>query len=74
VINEVVNVLDLKELYDRYSDLVSSAYHPQMMLKVLFYGYAGGERSYRVIAHRVRRWMSKKMSRLDKTIYLLSLS
>jgi len=54
VINEVVHELDLRELYDRYSDLGSSAYHPQMMLKVLFYGYAMGERSSRVIAHRLK--------------------
>ncbi len=54
VINEVVNELDLRGLYDRYSDLGCSAYHPQMMLKILFYGYATGERSSRVIAHRLR--------------------
>ena len=36
VINDVVNELDLGELYDRYSDLGCTAYHPQMMLKVLF--------------------------------------
>jgi transposase len=50
----VVDELDLRELYGRYSDLGSSAYHPQMMLKVLFHGYAMGERSSRVIAHRLR--------------------
>jgi len=50
VINEVVKELDLRELYARYSDLGSPAYHPQMMLKVLFYAYAMGERSSRVIA------------------------
>jgi transposase len=54
VINEVVHELDLRELYDRYSDLGCTAYHPQMMLKVFFYGYAMGERSSRVIAHRLR--------------------
>jgi transposase len=53
-INEVINELDLRGLYDRYSDLGCTAYHPQMMLKVLFYGYAMGERSSRVIAHRLR--------------------
>jgi transposase len=53
-INEVINELDLRGLYDRYSDLGCTAYHPQMMLKVLFYGYATGERSSRVIAHRLR--------------------
>ncbi|MGB9834820.1 MAG: transposase [bacterium] len=54
VINEVVNELDLSELYSRYSDLGCSAYHPQMMIKVLFYAYAPGERSSRVIAHKLK--------------------
>lgn len=54
VINDVVDELDLKEIYDRYSDLGSSAYHPQMMLKVLFYGYTMGERSSRAIAQRLK--------------------
>lgn len=54
VINDVVEELNLEELYERYSDLGCTAYHPQMMLKVLFYGYATGERSSRVIAHRLR--------------------
>ena len=54
VINEVVDGLDLRGFYDRYSDLGCTAYHPQLMLKVLFYGYAMGERSSRVIAHRLR--------------------
>ena len=54
VINEVVNELDLSELYARYSDLGCSAYHPKMMIKVLFYAYALGERSSRVIAHRLK--------------------
>ena len=58
VINEVVNELDLRGLYDRYSDLGSSAYHPQMMLKVFFYGYAMGERSSRVIDHRLESDMA----------------
>jgi len=54
VINEVVNSLDLSELYARYSELGCSAYHPQLLLKVLFYGYATGERSSRKLAHRLR--------------------
>ena len=54
VINEVVNSLDLGELSARYSELGCAAYHPQMLLKVLFYGYATGERSSRKLAHRVR--------------------
>jgi transposase len=53
VINEVVNSLDLNELYVRYSALGCSAYHPQMLVKVLFYGYATGERGSRKLAHRL---------------------
>ena len=54
IINGIVNELDLRELYDRYSDLGCTAYHPQMMVKVLFYGYAMGERSSRMIANQLR--------------------
>lgn len=54
VINTVINELDLRELYDRYSDLGCTAYHPQALLKTLFYAYATGERSSRVIAHRLK--------------------
>jgi len=54
VVNEVVDELSLEELYAKYSDLGCAAYHPQMMLKVLFYGYATGERSSRVLAHRLK--------------------
>ena len=53
IINEVVNTLDLNVLYSRYSDAGCHSYHPQMMLKILFYGYAVGERSSRVLAHRM---------------------
>lgn len=31
IVNEVVNELNLQELYDRYSNLGCSAYHPQMI-------------------------------------------
>ncbi|GFP26214.1 hypothetical protein HKBW3S25_01705 [Candidatus Hakubella thermalkaliphila] len=37
VIHEVVNNLNLSQLYARYSDLGCSAYHPSMLLKILFY-------------------------------------
>jgi transposase len=53
-INGVSDELDLREPYDRYSDFGCTAYRPQLMWKVLFYGYAMGERNSRVIAHRLR--------------------
>lgn len=54
VIHEVVNSLNLSQLYARYSDLGCSAYHPLMLLKILFYGYSTGERSSRKLAYRIK--------------------
>jgi len=53
VINVIVDELDLTGLLSHYSDLGCTAYHPAMMVKVLFYGYAMGERSSRVIAQKL---------------------
>ena len=53
VINDVVEEIDLTDLYRRYSYYGCNAFHPQMMLKVMFYAYATGERSSRKIAYRL---------------------
>jgi transposase len=53
VINAVIEELDLGPITAKYSDLGCTAYNPGMMVKVLFYGYALGERSSRVIAHKL---------------------
>jgi len=47
VVDRVVERLDLKRLYEGYSDEGSPPYHPKMMLKVLFYGYYKGVMSCR---------------------------
>ena len=49
IIDFVVERLDLTELYEQYSDEGNPAYHPKMMLKVLFYGYYVGIMSSRTI-------------------------
>jgi transposase len=49
VIDKVVEMLDLSELYAEYADEGSPAYHPLMMLKVLFYSYYCGLMSSRKI-------------------------
>ena len=49
IIDLVVEGLDLQELYDQYSDEGNPAYHPKMMLKVLFYAYYVGVMSSRTI-------------------------
>lgn len=53
VVNGVVERMDLRRIQERYSEQGCSAYHPRMMVKVLFYGYAVGERSSRKLAHRL---------------------
>ena len=50
VVDDVVNTLDLSCLYVKVSSEGNMAYHPKMMLKVLFYAYASGIFSSRNIA------------------------
>jgi len=54
VINEVVDVLDLTPLYQKYSSEGGKTYHPKPMLKILFYAYAEGIRSSRKISKACR--------------------
>lgn len=50
VVNEIGEGLDLKRIEARYTDFGRPAYHPLMLIKILFYGYATGLRSSRKIA------------------------
>ena len=50
IVDEVVEALDTKEIEEKYSDLGQNTYHPRIQLKLLFYGYATGNRSGRKIA------------------------
>ena len=54
VVNDVVKAMDLSCLYQKISHEGNPAYHPAMMLKVLFYAYARGIFSSRNIAQAVR--------------------
>jgi len=49
VIDKVVELLDLGEIYADYAEEGKPAYHPQMMMKVLFYSYFCGLMSCRKI-------------------------
>jgi transposase len=53
VVNAVVERMDLGRILQRYSERGCSAYDPRMMVKILFYGYAVGERSSRKMASRL---------------------
>ena len=54
-INEIVNELNLEELESIYSEEGNIAYHPRMMLKVIFYSYYNGVFSSRRIAKELER-------------------
>jgi transposase len=49
VIDEVVDQLDLRCLYAKVPSIGNPSYHPKMMLKILFYGYATSTFSSRKI-------------------------
>ena len=50
LVSEVVDNLDTKAIESKYSELGQKSYHPKLLLKILFYGYAIGIRSGRKIA------------------------
>ena len=52
VIYEVVEGLETGAIEEKYSELGQNTYHPKILLKLLFYGYATGVRSGRKIAGR----------------------
>lgn len=55
VVAEATELLDLQPLCDRYDVLGQNAYHPRMLLSVLFYAYARGSFSSRKIARQLKQ-------------------
>jgi transposase len=49
-IYEVVELLDTREIESKYSEKGQHAYHPKMMIKIIFNGYSVGIRSSRKIS------------------------
>lgn len=52
LIDQIVERLDTSAIEEKYSELGQHTYHPKILIKLLFYGYAVGERSGRMIARR----------------------
>jgi transposase len=52
LVDRVVEKLNTGAIEDTYSELGQNTYHPKILIKLLFYGYAVGERSGRVIGRR----------------------
>lgn len=62
-VNEIVDHLNPKSIYDRFKDEGNPAYHPKMMLKVLVYAYCIKIYTCRKIARALRQdvtfmWLS----------------
>jgi transposase len=55
VVKRVLNSVHVEHLYDRFSDLGRSSYHPQMMLKAIVYAYSQKIYSGRRIAQALRQ-------------------
>jgi transposase len=49
VINDLFNVVDISSIESTYSEEGCPAYHPRLLLKILFYGYLINIRSSRKI-------------------------
>ena len=61
-VSDIVDQLDLRPFFDRYRERGEEAYHPRMLIKVLFYGYATGVMSSRELEHMIHfhicfRWL-----------------
>jgi len=54
VVSEIVEQLDLSDITKKYVYQGSEAYHPKILVKVLFYGYSTGTLSSRRIADKLK--------------------
>lgn len=75
VINDVVDRLEINTLTKQYNETGQHSFHPRMLLKVLFYGYATGIRSSRKIAKKLEEdviymWLSGMQKPDFRTIAL----
>jgi len=52
LVDKVVEQLNTTDIENKYSNIGQNTYHPKIIIKLLFYGYAIGERSGRMIARR----------------------
>ena len=52
-LDEVVEHLDLSDLYRKIPEVGNPSYHPAMLVKILFYGYMAGTRSSRKIQRKL---------------------
>lgn len=73
LINHAVDGMDLSFIEETYSPNGQHAYPPQMLLKILVYGYAAGARSSRKLADRLKEdivfmWLAGRLTPDFRTI------
>lgn len=54
IVDKIIERLNLKCIYDYYSEEGNPPYHPKMMLKILFYGYYSSQMSCRKMWNSVK--------------------
>jgi transposase len=69
-VSDIVDEIDLSNLIARYSERGEEAYHPRMMVKILFYGVATGVFSSRELQRKIQfdicfRWLCGISDRPD---------
>jgi len=62
-VHAIVEQLDLTEIINQYTDRGEEAYHPRLLIKILFYGYSEGIFSSRKLESAIRynipfRWLA----------------
>ncbi|WP_164668300.1 IS1182 family transposase [Virgibacillus doumboii] len=72
-ISDIVEQLDLSEIMNQYTHQGEEAYHPKLLIKILFYGYAEGFFSSRKLGIAVRenipfRWLAAGQKPDHRTI------
>jgi transposase len=72
-VSNIIEKLDLRELYNSYSEEGRPAYHPMMMLKVIIYAYMMGIYTSRKIARALREniyfmWLAAEQQPDHRTI------
>ncbi len=73
LVNDIVDQLNLSTITSRYSNRGEEAYHPALMLKILFYGYATGIFTSRKLREAMDdnipfRWLSGGLKPDHRTI------
>jgi transposase len=66
VVNEVINKLNIEPLLKAYHIKGSSSYHPQLLLKVLVYGYVTNIYSSRKLAAACKESVYPDVAELDE--------